>query len=98
VGTPFVDQRGDKAGPTRLVGCTETHARIAVEVLVESEVVAPVRIRLELFDIAVLGSTTVRIARKHGDQSIGMRAGDIVDRPSLAITISDRQIVTVSLG
>ena len=37
------------------------------------------------------------IRTKHSDQPIGMCTRDVIDRPSLAVTIRNRQIVTVSL-
>ena len=48
-----LDELGDESGPARLVTGAQPGAVVAVEVLVEEDVVAPMRIGLELLAAAV---------------------------------------------
>ena len=57
-------EHADQAGPAGLVARAEAGAVVAVEVLVEEQQVAPVRVLLEQPLAAVDGSATVRPARK----------------------------------
>src|SRR5262245_49308669 len=47
-GREEVRRESDESGPSRLMACAESGPAVAVEVLVEQEVIAPVRILLEL--------------------------------------------------
>ena len=80
------------------MGGPQSDTCIAVEILVEGQIIAPVRIGLELLNVAVLWPTPVGVAREHRDQAVGMLAGDIFDRPRPAVLVGDRQIVAVRLG
>src|SRR6476661_9002787 len=59
-----VDQRGNHAGPTGLVAGAQARSVVAVEVLVEEDQVAPVRILLKRFRTAVDGAVALRIAKE----------------------------------
>src|SRR5262245_6097008 len=50
---PLVDQRGDQSGPPGLMRSAQTEAVITVEVFVEGDVVAPVRIVLAYVAVSV---------------------------------------------
>ena len=58
---PFVDQVRDQSRPSGLVIGAEPGAVVAVEVLVEEQQVAPVRILLELLGAAVDPPPAVRV-------------------------------------
>ena len=58
-------QRGDQSGPPRLVAGAEAGAVVAVEVLMERNVVTPVRILLELFRAAEHRTLTGVIAQEN---------------------------------
>src|SRR5947209_15001560 len=49
----LLEELGDEAGPARLVARADAGAVVAVEVLVEQNHVAPVRVALELLRVAV---------------------------------------------
>ncbi len=63
-----VQQRSDQAGPSGLVAGAEAGAVVAVEVLVEQDQVAPVRIVLELGRAAVDRPPAVGIAQERARQ------------------------------
>ena len=58
------DRLGHQPGPAGLVAGPEPRAVVAVEVLVEQEVVAPVRIGLELLRAAVDGAPAVLVPQE----------------------------------
>ncbi len=61
----------DETGPARLVARTEPCAVVAVEVFVEEDVVAPVRIGLELLRAPIYGSPACHIAREYPGEPCG---------------------------
>src|SRR4051794_35995693 len=65
---PLIDQRGDQAGPARLVRRAEPFAGVGVEELVEQEQISPVRVALEFLHPAVHGAKAVAVAGKDADQ------------------------------
>src|SRR5262249_16126571 len=69
--SPLVDEGGDQSRPARLMGGAQPHARVAVEVLVEEDQVAPVRIVLELADGTVDGPAPRLVAREDADHPVG---------------------------
>ena len=63
-----VHQARDDAGPSGLVAGAETGAVVAVEVLVEQEEIAPVRILLELPRAAVDGPPALAVLQEDARQ------------------------------
>ena len=63
-----MDQLGDHPGPAGLVTGAEPFARVAVEILVELDEVAPVWVGIETFAVAVHRAPTLRVARKEADE------------------------------
>src|SRR5262245_31808352 len=61
----------DNAGPAGLVAGAEAGAVVAVEVLVEEDVVAPVRVVLELLGAAVDRPTAAGVAPEDRRETIG---------------------------
>jgi len=66
-----LDQPGHQAGPPGLVGSTEPGAVVAVEVLVEQDEVAPVRVVLEHPGPAVDRAVPVTVAQEGPDEPAG---------------------------
>ena len=62
------DHLRDQGGPASLMTGSDTRAVVAIEVFVEEDVVAPLRIVLEEFVFAVEGSPTIRAALEQRDQ------------------------------
>ena len=85
VRAPLVDEGRDQPGPAGLVRGAEARAGVAVEVLVEHEVVAPVRIVLELRDRCRRpGAGRRRRARRSRSAGRPSRRRDLADRPAAA--------------
>src|SRR5271166_2194160 len=61
----LLHQLRDDAGPSGLVARSNSGSRIAVEVLMEQHQVTPVRIGLELFEIAEHRAATIFIAKEN---------------------------------
>src|SRR5437660_12637290 len=76
---PLVNERGDEARPSRLVRRAEAHAGVAVEVFVEEQEVAPVRVVLKFAVPAVHGPAAFAVAREDADESVGEAARNLVD-------------------
>src|SRR6185437_2948014 len=72
-----VNQHTDKPGPTGLVARAEAGAIVAVKMLVEQDVISPVRVALEFCGAAVGGSTACLIAEEDPCQSIRELVRDI---------------------
>src|SRR5205085_10468649 len=72
--SPLVNQRGDEARPARLVRGAEAHARVAVEVFVEEQEVAPVRVFLTFAVPAVHGPAAFSVAREDAYEAVGEAA------------------------
>src|SRR5256885_17164925 len=68
VAAPFVDQYCHEAGPSGLVRGAQPLPRAAVEVFVEQDQIAPVRVVLELPLRAIDRPPTVWAAREHHDE------------------------------
>ena len=60
----LLDQLGDEGGPARLVGSAQAAAGVAVEELVEEDVVFPEGIGLKFFNRAVDGAAPIRDGRR----------------------------------
>ena len=60
-----IHQPGNGPRPARLVVGAEAGSVVAVEVLVELEIIAPVRIVLELLRAAINGASAVLVLEKH---------------------------------
>src|SRR5690242_11310054 len=92
----LLEEFGDDGGPAGLVGGAEALAGVAVEVLVEEDQVAPVRVGLELLAGAEDGAAAIGAAQEDvaepprelgGDLPEGVRlarAGRELDRECLA--------------
>src|SRR6185436_4567248 len=95
---PLVDQRGDQPGPAGLVGRAEPRTRVAMKVFMERQIVAPIRIMLELVNGAVNRTLARFVADENRNQSIGMCCRDLPDGPLAAVLSGDRDVRAVSLG
>ena len=74
------DQVRDERRPAGLVGCSEPGAVVAVEVLVEGEVVPPGRIRLQRLDPAEERPAAVGPGQPDRDEPVGEVLGDLPAR------------------
>src|SRR3954451_15201280 len=64
-------QRGDEAGPAGLVAGTQARAVVAVEVLVEEQVVAPVRVGFDLLGPAIDRPLAVLVPQEDPTEPVG---------------------------
>src|SRR5687767_4180831 len=71
---------GDDAGPPGLVARAEAGAVVAVEILIERNAIAPVRVLLELFRAAEHRPPPRRIAQEDALQAIGDLGGHLEER------------------
>src|SRR5262245_44598508 len=78
--TPLINEVGHETSPAGLVCGAQTVTVIAVEVLVELQVIAPVWILLPDTLMAVDRASPGRISRKDANQAIGKATGDVVWR------------------
>src|SRR4030095_2200973 len=67
----------DEPGPPGLMACTEARTVVALEVLVEQEVVAPVRIGLEHPRVAIHRPACVIVAKKDAAEAACNLFGDV---------------------
>src|SRR5580765_247620 len=72
-----LNQRRDRARPSRLVTGAKTRAVVAVEILVEENVVAPVRVLLEHLRAAVDRTSSGRILEEDACEAVGNLLGDL---------------------
>src|ERR1700738_619281 len=77
---PAPDDVRDEPGPPGLVGGAESRTIVAVEVLVEQQVVAPPRIGLHPLDATEAWSASVSIGKEDRDQPLPEIRGDDVER------------------
>src|SRR5262249_58818639 len=89
------DEVGDHPGPAGLVGGAQPRAVVAVEVLVEHEVVLPRRVVLQPRDLPEARPTAVRPSQEQGDEPVGQVGRDGVQREPAAGTgrVLYRQLV-----
>src|SRR5262249_21469357 len=73
-----VQDAGDDARPPRLVAGAETSPVVAVQVLVEEQVVPPVRVLLELPGSPVDGPATLGVTEEDAGQAAPDLLGDLV--------------------
>src|SRR5829696_2849247 len=73
----LVEELGDQAGPAGLVAGADAAAGVAVEVLVEGDEVAPVRVALEFLLLAEDRAATVGVEHERGGQAAGQLGGDL---------------------
>src|SRR6187549_2184723 len=78
------DHVGDDPCPARLVTRSQPGAVVAVEVLVEEDVVLPGRIALELVDPAVTGPASVLADEEERDEPPAEVLADLRERSTLA--------------
>ena len=76
----LLDQLGDQSGPTRLVARSKPGGMITVEVFVEWEVIAPVRIALEQFLRTKHCAAAVLIAAEYIDQPVREFVRNLIQR------------------
>src|ERR1700758_2470876 len=69
---------GDGAGPSGLVARAEAGPVVAVEVLVEQDEIAPVRILLELLAPPIYGSPTILAADEDGGEAVRDVGGHLI--------------------
>src|SRR6478609_1449119 len=91
------DHVGDQGAPARLVRRPQPTAGIAVEVLVEEEVVLEVWIGLKLLVAAEDGTPPVLVAPEDADHAAAKLVSDLLQRPFLAgpDRAFDAKLVTV---
>src|SRR5512145_675564 len=77
-GREQVHDPGDDSRPSGLVARSETGPVVTVEVLVEQEVVAPVRVLLKLLRPAVDGPPTMAVSQEDAGQPPRDLLGDLV--------------------
>ena len=80
------DDIGDHAGPAGLVGGTQPSAVVAVEVLVEKQVVLPCRVGLEAFDAPEAGPAAVGADQEDRYQALAQVLSDLAEGQLLART------------
>jgi hypothetical protein len=95
--TRALQERHDQGCPTGLVAGAETSAGIPVEVLVEEQAVAPMRIGLQEHLFAENRTTTIRTAPEDSDEASGKIVGDAAEREvhAGAGRMLDHEIITV---
>src|SRR5688500_14590489 len=79
-----VDELGDQRGPSGLVRGSDAAARVAVEVLVERDVVAEVRVALQLVVDPIDGTAAVLVAQEDLLQARRQRFRDAIERQHAA--------------
>jgi hypothetical protein len=82
--TKKVQQPCNRAGPAGLVARPDACPVVAVEVLVEQDQVAPVRILLELRGAAVHRAAAFRVAQEDPGQARGNLPGHVEQRQIMA--------------
>src|SRR5271166_6599640 len=65
-----LDQLGDDAGPAGLMAGAKARSGVAVEVLVEENMISPVRIGLELIRVGEGGTAAILVAKEDPRQAI----------------------------
>src|SRR5690349_8590323 len=76
LGTLF-DEFGDERRPSGLMACAESLAVVAVEIFVERNIVAPVRIAVERFHAAEHRTISRGVRKKHVDQTFREQRRDL---------------------
>src|SRR6185369_14495496 len=79
-----IQRQRDESGPARLMARTESRTVVPVEVLVEQDVVAPVRVLLELLRSTVDGPLPISVAHEDRGQSSGDLLGHFEQRHLLS--------------
>src|SRR5437773_4172519 len=97
--TTLLHELGDETGPPRLMTGAEAGAVVAVEVFVEKQQIAPVRVALELLRVAVHGPSAVAPAQKEPDEPARQLPGDVpeVEPPVRAARTLDLQVVAIKV-
>src|SRR6266576_2164947 len=83
---PLVDQIGDQAAPAGLVAGSQAHSAVAVVVLVEEQIVLPVRVVLKFLVGTETWALAVGAAFEDCDHAIGGFLCHIVRRNGLTLT------------
>src|SRR5437879_1968875 len=82
----LLEELRHKPGPSGLMAGADSRPIIAVEILVEKQVVPPMRIRLKFFRSAENSSPAVRIPEKDVDQTMRKLGGHLPERHEAAGT------------
>src|SRR6185295_8693294 len=92
-----VHDAGDDAGPSGLMAGAQARAVVAVEVLVEQEEIAPMRIVLELPDVPVDRPSAILVAQKNAREPAAELFGDLIQGhvPAGARGTFDGETITV---
>src|SRR5262249_24463425 len=92
-----VQGTGDDSGPAGLVAGAQASSVVAVEILVEQDAIAPVRILLEHRRSTVDRSTTVLASEEDVSEPAGDFLGDLIERhqPARARGAFHTKVVTV---
>src|SRR3954470_7239040 len=90
-------QPRDDSRPPGLMARPETRAVVAVEVLVEQEQIAPVRIGLKLRRSSVDGAMSVAVAQEDGGEAARDFLRDLIERhlPARSRGTFDGEVVSV---
>src|SRR5262249_38309595 len=72
-----MDQPGDETSPARLMAGAQAGAVVAVEVLVEQDQVAPMRIGLEFSGASVDGASALLVAKEQTREPLGDLSRDL---------------------
>jgi L-rhamnose isomerase len=75
---------GDQAGPAGLMVGPQTRAVIAVEILVEQDIVAPVRVGLKFIYSAINRAASFAVLQKNASQAQGNQLADLPQRHLLS--------------
>src|SRR5215470_2938916 len=79
-----LDQPGHEARPARLVTGAEAGALVTVEVFIEQEQIAPVRIGLEFSGAPVYGTSALLVTQERTHETLGDLARDLEEGHELA--------------
>jgi hypothetical protein len=79
----LLQQLGDQAGPAGLVAGAHAATAVAVEILVEGDMVAPVGVALEQLDLAEDRSSTISVPQEDALQAARDVACDLPQRQLL---------------
>ena len=93
----LLNQLGDQARPAGLVARAKARAAVAMKILVEQEMVAPVWVCLQECIAAVEGPVALLIAQKEIDQPVREHIGHAIQRQILAgaCRAFDQKIIAV---
>src|SRR5258708_4346073 len=94
------DQIGDESGPARLMRCAQAFARIAVEVLVEEQLIVPAWIVLKPGGIAEGGTVALVVVEEQREQATAELPRHLIEGEELprARRTFDAEVITEVAG